>query len=590
MKRKIMNLICLLAVLAGTICTEPLFLYAENEEYEQNKSSSEAVGENVVHHSKEEITLYALDDAYQTYISIPSELPQSYQLPYDDSGQATRYFVAEGDSVEVSDNGMVTPAVTIWYWNGNIGSTVSSGSPDEIVTVEYNFGKSVIGIQTGNEIRYVTVDVQNYAQYYADQVLAQYVREKITDTMTDLEKLHVITAFPAQYDYSAHYSGYVSMIVCGGGDCWASSSAILQLCKMVGLPAHIRYGVNEPGAGSGHRNVAVQIKDADGTFVYIAEAGYSEEAPRYYSVQKENTGFYYSVSDGKAKIIQYDGFDTDVQVPAEIDGYPVTEIGEKAFHYGAWYSGMEVEQIILPDTIKTIGDSAFNSCKSLQQIVIPASVTSIGSLAFTNCSSLENIFVAEANENYKDIDGVLFNKAGTSLISFPAGKAGTYQVPEGVEEIGEYAFYYTDKVMTVFFPKSVRQIGEGAFENSKVQWMYFKGDMPEFGMYALRYLRLELFYPEGNESWTTAENYGATELKWQTADMQSVGRLGDVNNDGKIQADDALIVLQYDIGVQLLNFNETAADCDGEEGITAADAQMILMYDVGLITELKQPE
>lgn len=544
----------------------------------------EAEEKTLITANEGEISLYALDENYASVLTIPSKYPQSFQLEGFGNSQYLRFYVAEGDSVEVSENGLITPAATIWYWNGNIGSTVSSGAEDEVVSVEYNFGDSVVAVWTGEETLYFTVTVYNYAEIYAEAVLEQYVQQNITDSMTELEKLEVITAFPAKYDYSAYYSGYVSMIVFGGGDCWASSSTILRLCELTGLEAHLRYGANEPGAGGGHRNVAVKIGDT----VYIAEAGYDEMAPRYYSVRPENTGFYYHVYDGKAKIIQYDGFEENVSVPSEIDGYPITGIESGAFMYAETYSGITIESVTLPDTIETIGEAAFNSCVHLKEIMIPASVTQIEGLAFTNCTSLERICVAEENQNYKDINGVLYNKEGTQLLFYPGGRTGVYTVPEGVEDITEYAFYYTKGVKKVVFPESLKHIGIGAFGDSNVNWMCFTGVMPEIEIYAFRYLDLTVYYPKGDSTWNTEDGYGALSVEWKGyTDIAPVLDetkiiLGDCNEDSKITAEDALAILKEVVGISQPVFILEAADCNGDENITAEDALAVLKHVVGI--------
>lgn len=535
----------------------------------------------------QEVSLYALDDGYSEQISIPAGYDQSFQLQISGASQTPSFFIKEGNSVKVSAEGLITPATTTWYWNGNIGSTVSSGAEGERVVVNHNFGTSVIGIQSGTETVYVTVTVHNYATIYADEVMKQYIKENITDEMTDLEKLKKIAAFPAQYDYSTSYSGYTSMIIFGGGDCWASTSAILQLCEMTGLKAHLRYAANDPGAGSGHRNVAVQIGD----LVYIAEAGYAEKAPRYYSVTEENTGFCYYVSQGKARIAQYDGFETDITVPSELGGFPVTEIGANAFYYGERYSGVVVEKIELPDTIEKIGESAFNSCQGIKEIQIPASVTEIGDLAFVNCTALENIFVKEGNASYTDMDGVLFNAEKTRLLEYPAGKTEkNYRIPEGVEELADYAFYYTKGVQRVVIPDSVKQIGIGAFGDSKVNWICFAGDMPEMGQYAFRYCTLTLYYPEKNATWNKEENYGAFSIDWRGyTDLETVLKQlkimkGDCDGDGKIAPIDALIILKYIVDIPQDDFNMEAADCDGSPGITTTDALTILKHIANIIS------
>ncbi|MDA9072604.1 leucine-rich repeat protein, partial [bacterium] len=68
--------------------------------------------------------------------------------------------------------------------------------------------------------------------------------------------------------------------------------------------------------------------------------------------------------------------------------------------------------------------------------------TSIGTYAFFGASALTSITVNSNNTHYKDIDGVLFNKDGTTLIQYPIGNTRTtYTIPEVVWIIGERAFF-----------------------------------------------------------------------------------------------------------------------------------------------------
>ncbi len=89
----------------------------------------------------------------------------------------------------------------------------------------------------------------------------------------------------------------------------------------------------------------------------------------------------YSVRDGGAVITSYLGSDSLAQVPDHIDGYPVVAIGEGAFRNSS------VEQVILPDGVKTIDWFAFYGSYRLQSVVLPSSVTVIEYGAFELCSS-----------------------------------------------------------------------------------------------------------------------------------------------------------------------------------------------------------
>ena len=68
-------------------------------------------------------------------------------------------------------------------------------------------------------------------------------------------------------------------------------------------------------------------------------------------------------------------------------------------------------------------------------------VTSIAYEAFAYCNGLTSFSVDIANSTFSSNDGVLFNKAQTSLLSFPNGKAGGYTIPNSVTSIGSWAFW-----------------------------------------------------------------------------------------------------------------------------------------------------
>ena len=83
----------------------------------------------------------------------------------------------------------------------------------------------------------------------------------------------------------------------------------------------------------------------------------------------------------------------------------------------------------------------FLGCTSLASITIPNSVTYIDEEVFYGCTSLAEINVGSDNANYSSENGVLFNKAKTVLIKYPAGKTNTeYVIPNSVYGIREEVF------------------------------------------------------------------------------------------------------------------------------------------------------
>ena len=226
-------------------------------------------------------------------------------------------------------------------------------------------------------------------------------------------------------------------------------------------------------------------------------------------------------------IVRYTGPDHEVLIPMTINGFPVTVIANEAFNtcygitgisipagiitigdlafdncarlkvvsipvsvstigYWAFRGCSSLESVSIPSGVTRIGDCAFRGCSSLgsvlispgvtiigdnafegclelRNILIPSSVTAIGRLAFRGCMHLKAIQVDESNGSYKDIDGVLFNKTGTELFIFPEGRIESYEVPDGVSEIGDYSFGFCRRLNSVSIPDSVTGIGNYAF-------------------------------------------------------------------------------------------------------------------------------
>ncbi|MCD8049191.1 MAG: leucine-rich repeat domain-containing protein [Clostridia bacterium] len=161
----------------------------------------------------------------------------------------------------------------------------------------------------------------------------------------------------------------------------------------------------------------------------------------------------------------------------------VTSIGEGAF---GWCTALT--SVSIGNNVTTIGNSVFAHCSELTSIMIPSSVTSIGSHAFAYCTSLTNITVDENNENYCDVDGVLFDKNLTELINYPTKKADTeYVIPNSVTKIYDVAFYGCSNLLNITISDNIKSIGSDAFYdtayyNSESNW---ENDVLYLGKYLI---------------------------------------------------------------------------------------------------------
>ena len=117
----------------------------------------------------------------------------------------------------------------------------------------------------------------------------------------------------------------------------------------------------------------------------------------------------------------------------------------------------------IPESCEEIGSNAISSCSSLTTIRIPAATKSFDSYNILFCPSLTSIEVDPANPWLEAVDGVLFLKDKSTLVKYPMGKNATiYQVPDEVKTIGDWAF--SDAILSqIDLPEGLVEIGNDAF-------------------------------------------------------------------------------------------------------------------------------
>lgn len=111
----------------------------------------------------------------------------------------------------------------------------------------------------------------------------------------------------------------------------------------------------------------------------------------------------YAVNETRVEITGSRGRDALVTIPAQIEGCPVTGIGKKAF-----LGNKTVKEIVLPDTIRQIGDWAFACCAKLTKLTLPYRKLELGQGIFRDCFSLVQMMDGEAADQGKIVTDVSF--------------------------------------------------------------------------------------------------------------------------------------------------------------------------------------
>ncbi|MBP5375130.1 MAG: leucine-rich repeat domain-containing protein [Bacteroidaceae bacterium] len=162
----------------------------------------------------------------------------------------------------------------------------------------------------------------------------------------------------------------------------------------------------------------------------------------------------------------------DVNIPESITYndtvWTVTSIEDRAF-YPQRPNRNLLTSVTIPSSVISIGSQAFRNCMSLTSITIGSSVTSIGDYAFDGCTSLTTITVDADNANYSSINGAVYDKAGTTLILCPQGRADyPFSIPTCVTTISGYAFNGCTLLKLIFIPASVTTIEQNAFSGTNI--------------------------------------------------------------------------------------------------------------------------
>lgn len=139
-----------------------------------------------------------------------------------------------------------------------------------------------------------------------------------------------------------------------------------------------------------------------------------------------------------------------VAFPCKREGSYNIPIGTEAINPCAFYSS-ELEEIVFPESLKALGDKAFQFMENLKEFTIPNTITTIGEGVFWGCFNLKDVAI-EGNR-FEIPEGMFYNCSSLNSI----------HLPEEITSIGAHAFELNGKLTEITIPSKVTYIGESAF-------------------------------------------------------------------------------------------------------------------------------
>ncbi|MEE1282620.1 MAG: leucine-rich repeat protein [Acutalibacteraceae bacterium] len=279
---------------------------------------------------------------------------------------------------------------------------------------------------------------------------------------------------------------------------------------------------------------------------------------------------YEFTEDGNGcKITSYDESMIEIKIPSEIDGIPVTEIGDEAFKFCR-----ELISVIIPDSVAIIGDSAFFLCENLTSITIPDSVTTISYYAFGNCARLNSITIPNSVTTIGDyafawcsnLTNVTISDNLNTIPKFAFWNCinlTSITIPYSVTSIEYATFYGCIELTSIIIPNSVTRISNDSFYNCvKLSDIYYTGSKSEWNSISI-----------GSNAGTGDYDY----FKKANIHFNYVlPKAGDISGDGEISIIDVIYLLKYiNGGIELTEEQLVNADLNNDSEFTIVDVILI---------------
>lgn len=311
------------------------------------------------------------------------------------------------------------------------------------------------------QLQHISSSIVGETSYILLAAEGSGVSEKLTLdvqwTINDGETIWAQTLTPIEYSVNPPRATYLLTADCAQEGLTTSDHLPLALGDSVTMTLMRWWHATEDGS-------APDVTRDGETTLHFNMGGVGEK--------RVSGGIVYSVkADGTARLENWLYPSTYAEVPAKVDGYQVTELGQ------IFYDNKELTRVVLPAGLTEITPYAFAGCTSLESVVLPKNLKVIGDYAFLSCSALEQI---DLPDGLTSIGYAAFNASGLTSIDLPASIARIGNSAFGfcsleritIEEgasctIESWAFSPRLRPLTATIPASVSDIDQTAFDYSR---------------------------------------------------------------------------------------------------------------------------
>ena len=290
-------------------------------------------------------------------------------------------------------------------------------------------------------------------------------------------------------------------------------------------------------------------------------------------IEQDNLVFVvYDKEDPRLTVKRWDVDYDEVEIPETVDGLVVDAISSSAFD-----GKKNLKKVTLPSTIREIDSYAFHDCTSLRSINLHSGIESMGSLAFSGCKKLGNV---RLSRNLSYIGEALFQACGYM---------DSISVPGSLENVSGHLGQMITHLYTLRFCSGVKKIvSDTSLNNYYQKRIIIPPSAEELEPHCVGYRYEERDYAGITDAviygakGSAAERYARENgIPFYDFDF----KYGDLDNNGKINAVDASLVLyEYtlrgtgDGKGRLSGASELKADLNDDFVINAVDASIILQY------------